>query len=126
MAVKRMPGSVSPIDVLDRILDKGIVIDAEIHVAVVGIELFTVTARVKVASFETWDRYVASGVHAAADNASVPEPMASPPGSNRVRLRCEHGCTLERRVTAPSLRDGTLAPQRCVVKRGRRCAVTVL
>jgi len=42
------------IDVLDHVLDKGIVIDAHIQVALAGIDLITVEARVLVASFETY------------------------------------------------------------------------
>lgn len=49
--------SVSLIEVLDRVLDKGIVIDAWIGVSVIGIELVTIEARVIVASLETYVRY---------------------------------------------------------------------
>ncbi len=41
-------------EVLDRILDKGIVIDAWVRVALLGIELLTIEARVVVASVETY------------------------------------------------------------------------
>jgi gas vesicle structural protein len=42
------------VDVLDRVLDKGIVIDAAVRISVVGIELLGVDARVVVASIETY------------------------------------------------------------------------
>jgi hypothetical protein len=42
------------IDVLDRILDKGIVIDAWLRVSLVGVDLLTVEARVVLASLETY------------------------------------------------------------------------
>ena len=42
MAVERAPGGTSLIDVLDRILDKGIVIDAWVRISLVGIDLITV------------------------------------------------------------------------------------
>lgn len=42
------------IDVLDRILDKGIVIDAWVRVSLVGIDLVTVEARIVLASLETY------------------------------------------------------------------------
>src|SRR5919108_399036 len=45
------------IDVLDRVLDKGIVIDAWVRVSLVGIDLITVEARVVVASIETYLKY---------------------------------------------------------------------
>jgi hypothetical protein len=55
--VERSPGGSSLIDVLDRILDKGIVIDAWVRVSLVGIDLITVEARVVVASIDTYLRY---------------------------------------------------------------------
>jgi hypothetical protein len=57
MAVERQHSGTSLIDVLDRVLDKGIVIDAWVRVSVVGIDLITVEARVVVASIETYLRY---------------------------------------------------------------------
>ena len=55
--VERSPGGSSLIDVLDRVLDKGIVIDAWVRVSLVGIDLITVEARVVVASIDTYLRY---------------------------------------------------------------------
>jgi|SRR6187200_1820979 hypothetical protein len=57
MAVERTPGGTSLIDVLDRVLDKGIVIDAWVRVSLVGIDLITVEARVVVASIDTYLKY---------------------------------------------------------------------
>ncbi|MDQ2913129.1 MAG: gas vesicle structural protein GvpA [Chloroflexota bacterium] len=57
MPVERAPGGTSLIDVLDRILDKGIVIDAWVRISLVGIDLITVEARVIVASIDTYLRY---------------------------------------------------------------------
>ena len=57
MAVERAPGGSSLIDVLDRVLDKGIVIDAWVRVSLVGIDLVTVEARIVVASIETYLKY---------------------------------------------------------------------
>ena len=57
MAVDRQPGGTSLIDVLDRVLDKGIVIDAWVRVSLVGIDLITVEARVVVASIDTYLKY---------------------------------------------------------------------
>ena len=45
------------VDVLERVLDKGIVIDAWIAVSVIGIELITIEARIIVASVETYVKY---------------------------------------------------------------------
>jgi hypothetical protein len=57
MPVERSAGGTSLIDVLDRVLDKGIVIDAWVRVSLVGIDLITVEARIVVASIETYIRY---------------------------------------------------------------------
>ena len=45
------------IDVLDRVLDKGIVIDAWARMSVVGIDLMTVEMKVVVASIDTYLMY---------------------------------------------------------------------
>ncbi|MCF6137382.1 gas vesicle structural protein GvpA [Pseudalkalibacillus berkeleyi] len=57
MAVQKTTDSSSLAEVIDRILDKGIVIDAFARVSVVGIEILTVEARVVIASVDTWLRY---------------------------------------------------------------------
>jgi hypothetical protein len=57
VAVERAAGGTSLIDVLDRVLDKGIVIDAWVRLSLVGIDLITVEARVVVASIDTYLRY---------------------------------------------------------------------
>jgi gas vesicle structural protein len=57
MAVERISGGSSLIDVLDRVLDKGIVIDAWVRISLVGIDLITVEARVVVASIDTYLKY---------------------------------------------------------------------
>lgn len=57
MAVEKTMGSTSLAEVVDRILDKGIVIDAWVRVSLVGIELLAIEARVVVASVDTWLKY---------------------------------------------------------------------
>ena len=52
--------SLSLFDLIDRILDKGLVIDAYISVTLVGIELLVIRARIVVASVETFLRYCAA------------------------------------------------------------------
>lgn len=44
-------------DVVDRVLDKGLVINADINVAVAGVELLAIKVRAALASFETAARY---------------------------------------------------------------------
>jgi hypothetical protein len=55
--VRRAPSSAGLYDVLDLVLDKGIVIDAFVRVSLVGIELLTVDLRVVIASVDTYLRY---------------------------------------------------------------------
>jgi hypothetical protein len=125
------PASVS--EVLERVLDRGIVIDAWLRVSVAGITLLDVDARIVVASIETYVQHSESLAQA---------PLASRPGRRQprpqrargrtaaaaphwrvrppVELRCESGCTFRRSTTrAP-------ATVRCPSDRGRTCPVTVL
>jgi gas vesicle structural protein len=55
--VQKSTDSSSLAEVVDRILDKGIVIDAWVKVSLVGIELLSVEARVVIASVETYLKY---------------------------------------------------------------------
>ena len=57
MAVERAPGGSSLIDILDRVLDKSIVVDAWVRISLVGIDLITVEARIVVASIDTYLKY---------------------------------------------------------------------
>ena len=57
MSVQRATSTSSYLDMIDRVLDKGIVIDAWVRVSLVGIDLITVDARVVVASLETYFKY---------------------------------------------------------------------
>jgi hypothetical protein len=125
MAIQRTSPTLSTADVLDRVLDKGLVIDVEIHIAVAGIELVTVNALVRIASFETWDRRAAAEQQRRRQRP-VPESAPDPYETHRVSLRCEDGCTFERSATTLLVRDGRLAHQRCAVKPGVRCAVSVV
>jgi gas vesicle structural protein len=101
MPVERASGGSSLIDVLDRVLDKGIVIDAWVRVSLVGIDLLTVEARVVVASIDTYLKYseavaqttpvgvktIDSRTHEAllAENASLKAQLASAATSKRRR-----------------------------------------
>jgi len=55
--VQQSPDVSSLAEVLDRILDKGIVVDAWARVSLVGIEILTIEARVVVASVDTFLHY---------------------------------------------------------------------
>ncbi len=49
MAVEKAIASSSLVEVVDRILDKGIVVDAWVRISLVGIDLLAIEARVAVA-----------------------------------------------------------------------------
>jgi len=55
--LQRAPSPSGLADVIDLILDKGLVIDAYIRVAVIGIELVTIDARIVIASVDTYLRF---------------------------------------------------------------------
>jgi hypothetical protein len=55
--LQRAPSPSGLADVLDLILDKGLVIDAYVRVAVIGIELITIDARIVIASIDTYLRF---------------------------------------------------------------------
>ncbi|WP_261571291.1 gas vesicle structural protein GvpA [Frankia gtarii] len=55
--INRAPQPSSLADVLDVVLDKGIVIDAYVRVALVGIEILTIDARIVIASVDTYLRF---------------------------------------------------------------------
>lgn len=64
-------------DVLELILDKGLVIDAFVRVSLVGIELLTVDARIVVASVDTYLRFAEAAnrldLQAANDSKGLPQ-----------------------------------------------------
>ncbi len=70
--VQKSTNSSSLAEVVDRILDKGIVVDAWAKVSLVGIELVSVEARVVIASVETYLKY-AEGIGLTA-TAAAPAP----------------------------------------------------
>ena len=55
--LQRAPSPSSLADVVDLILDKGLVIDAYVRVSVIGIELITIDARIVIASVDTYLRF---------------------------------------------------------------------
>ena len=55
--LQRAPSPSGLADVIDLILDKGLVIDAYVRVAVIGIELVTIDARIVIASIDTYLRF---------------------------------------------------------------------
>lgn len=56
-AVQKTMDASSLAEVVDRILDKGIVIDAWARISLVGIDILSIEARVVVASVDTFLKY---------------------------------------------------------------------
>jgi hypothetical protein len=123
--VASAPASV--IEVLDRVLDRGIVIDAWLRVSVAGLALVDVDARIVVASIRTYVR----DADMVATRDTVARPIAAARPIRRARasarrrrpvarvmLRCADGCTF--------LRATRRSPLRCPADASRRCSVTAL
>jgi hypothetical protein len=55
--LQRAPSPSGLVDVVDLILDKGLVIDAYVRISVIGIELVTIDARIVIASVDTYLRF---------------------------------------------------------------------
>jgi gas vesicle structural protein len=93
--VERAPGGASLIDVLDRVLDKGIVIDAWVRVSLVGIDLITVEARIVVSSIDTYLKY--------SDVVGLVPPMSKPAieGKEYEEVIAENAALRAQLATAP-------------------------
>jgi hypothetical protein len=103
MAVERASGGTSLIDVLDRVLDKGIVIDAWVRVSLVGIDLITVEARVVVASIDTYLKYSEKVGHvlpASRPQAEVPPGVIAENAALRAELAATKKLKRPRRTPA--------------------------
>lgn len=90
MTLERGSGSSSLMDVLDRVLDKGIVIDAWVRISLVGIDLISVEARIVVASIDTYLKYAeAIGITPMVSRAAVSsarEERVLPRGGDSARV----------------------------------------
>jgi gas vesicle structural protein len=100
MPVERASGGTSLIDVLDRVLDKGIVIDAWVRVSLVGIDLITVEARVVVASIDTYLKY------------SEAVGQSSPVAGKQIDARTHDAVLAENAALKAQLAAGTPAKRR--------------
>lgn len=77
-AITRSTESSSLAEVLNIILDKGIVIDAWATVSLVGIQLLSIEARVVIASVDTYLRYAAAiGLIQTPTSPALPKAAAS-------------------------------------------------
>jgi hypothetical protein len=68
-------------DVIDVILDKGLVIDAYVRVSLIGIEILTIDARIVIASVDTYLRFAEAvnrmDIRQSDDSQGLPELMES-------------------------------------------------
>ncbi|HEX6135641.1 MAG TPA: gas vesicle protein GvpJ [Longimicrobiales bacterium] len=94
MAVERAAAGSSLIDVLDRVLDKGIVIDAYVRVSLVGIDLVSVEARIVVASVETYLRFA----EAIALTGTSSRPVIAPPNTSEMDRIMAENAELRRKL----------------------------
>jgi hypothetical protein len=88
MAIEKTVASASIAEVVDRILDKGVVIDAFIRISLVGIELISIEVRAVVASVETWLKY-AEAVGLTVDPAAAWRQAILPIGAEAARIRAQ-------------------------------------
>src|ERR1700742_2554345 len=104
MAVERTPSGSSLIDVLDRVLDKGIVIDAWVRVSLVGIDLITVEARIVVASIDTYLKY--------SEAVGQVSPVSRPTSANAPELPAQSDVMAENAALRAELAAVKKAPAR--------------
>jgi hypothetical protein len=73
------PGGGTLADVIDIILDKGLVIDAYVRVSLIGIEILTIDARIVIASVDTYLRFAEAvnrlDIQATDESQGLPELM---------------------------------------------------
>src|ERR671928_1581657 len=77
--IARAPNPSGLAEVIDLILDKGLVIDLYVRVSLVGIELLTIDARIVVASVDTYLRFAEAvgrlNIEESGDSKGLPELM---------------------------------------------------
>jgi gas vesicle structural protein len=117
MAVERAAGGTSLIDVLDRVLDKGIVIDAWVRVSLVGIDLITVEARVVVASIDTYLKY-SEAVGQVAPASRPQAELAQNVMAENAALRAELAAT--KSAALPKVARTVVVPGKAARPRRRR------
>lgn len=96
-----LPPAVSVIDILDRVLDKGLVVAGDISISLANVELLTIRIRLLVCSIDkaeqiglNWWRY---------DRNLVAPATASAIGGDGVAALEARVASLEQRLVAPSV-----------------------
>src|SRR5918911_441390 len=104
--LQRAPSPSGLADVIDLILDKGLVIDAYIRVAVIGIELITIDARIVIASVDTYLRFAeaVNRLDLTQTEAGGLAALVSPVEGEKLRATrrdlLSHSAVLERAIAA--------------------------
>ena len=134
MAVERGVGGSSLVEVLDRVLDKGIVVDAWVRVSLVGLELLTIEARVVIASVDTYLRY--AGALVGTPQVARPRGVEAPSryeelAAEVAALRAQLGAPalaaqpmLKSRTTARTRKTTVLVEEEPRPRKGRRLLPT--
>jgi hypothetical protein len=104
--LQRAPSPSGLADVVDLILDKGLVIDLYVRVAVIGIELVTIDARIVIASVDTYLRFAeaVNRLDLTQTEAQGLAELRGGSGSNGIKKGVEEGAEKEakRAATAPA------------------------
>ena len=116
MAVERALSEKSLIDVLDRVLDKGIVIDPFVRALLVGLDLVTAKARIVVASIHTYPRYS----EAVRQSVSAGAALGSDPFSKSLTNNDDDGGGGGGSSGAPAMVHAEIEPRRLMPSRPRR------
>ncbi|MEV8516056.1 gas vesicle structural protein GvpA [Dactylosporangium sp. NPDC051484] len=117
------PSSGTLADVIDTILDKGLVIDAFVRVSLVGIEVLTIDARIVVASVDTYLRFAeaVNRLDMSHDKMGLPELVGDMEqgGAKRKTKGALEGAVESAGETLKDLFGDRQEPER-VSRRGRR------
>ena len=106
-------------DVIDIVLDKGLVVDAYVRVSLVGIELLTIDARIVIASVDTYLRFAEA---VAAADSSFCGPTS---GGETIARQAAVGRRLARNAPYKAATKGAIdgVKERSVIGRGEMSAV---
>ncbi|MFS8102460.1 gas vesicle protein [Lentzea alba] len=77
MTAPALPNSGGLADVLNVLLDKGLVIDASVRVSLIGIEILTIDIKVVIASVDTYIRYLEAMHRLDLTRRGLPAPSVS-------------------------------------------------
>ncbi|PYN61703.1 MAG: hypothetical protein DMD90_22395 [Candidatus Rokuibacteriota bacterium] len=128
MSIERVAPHHSLIDVLDRVLDKGLVIDVSLSVSLAGIDIVGVETQIVVASIQTYEGLASNGAETRTTTRLAlrqsGRSVATADAASRrrrprrtVNARCQHGCTFVMK------RDALPSTVTCPFDGSRMCSV---